>query len=67
MIKVKPCKCGCTDIDIEEGYEDKHGVYVCLVGCLDWECEEEVIRFSFISAENAKERAIKEWNKRMEE
>ena len=65
MIKVKPCKCGCTDIDIEEDCDDKHGIYVCLVGCLDWECEEEVIRFSLISAENAKEKAIEAWNRRM--
>ena len=66
MIELKPCKCGCTDIDIEEDYEDKHGVYVCLVGCLDWECEENVIRISLISAEDAKKKAIEAWNKKQD-
>ena len=67
MIEPKHCKCGCTDIDIEEGYEDRHGVYVCLVGCLDWECEENVLSFSFVSAEDAREKAINKWNRRMSE
>ena len=63
MFKTKPCRCGCTNIDVL--YDNCGPLWVCLVGCMNINCCNEVIRFG-MTKEYAEWRAVKAWNRRAE-
>jgi hypothetical protein len=62
MEKLKPCRCGETELDFE--FESCCHMHGCLIGCMNLLCEEKpVIAFGLTKA-SAEKRAVKKWNRR---
>ena len=61
-IKVRPCKCG--SINIRSEVQSTGVGWVCLIGCMDINCDAKVIRFG-LTKNHAVRRAVKAWNRRV--
>ena len=63
MDKLKPCPlCGGTNISIDE--EHNGGIWGCGIGCLNIVCDQGLFIRYGLTRERAREKAIKEWNRR---
>jgi hypothetical protein len=64
MTELKPCpKCGGQNLFAPPA--EKFGaLYVCCVGCKNLDCEQGLIIKYGLSAESARKRAAKAWNRR---
>lgn len=61
MSNLNPCTCGCDKTKIEQDYTC--GVYECSIGCLNLDCGRIITKLGYSKA-NAKEKAVKAWNKK---
>lgn len=64
MKKLKPCRL-CKSEKLFEDSEQYGHLYGYGIGCLNMNCENKTVTIGYgLSAKEAKERAIKKWNRR---